>query len=55
MKRKLLSLALALVMCLGLLPMSALAADITCTEVTPLVYDKADDFTGGLAAVKRDG
>ena len=55
MKRKLLSLALALVMCLGLLPMSALAADITCTEVTPLVYDKADNFTGGLAAVKRDG
>lgn len=47
--RKLLFLALALVMCLGLLPTTALAADYT--EVVPCKYNLVGDFSEGLAAV----
>ncbi len=51
--RRILSLALALVLCLGLLPIAAMAA--TVTEVVPCKYDDVEDFVEGLAAVKLDG
>lgn len=48
MRKRLLSLALALALCLGL-TIPALAADYT--EVVPCKYDGAMDFSEGLAAV----
>ncbi len=48
MKKKLLSLALALVMCLGL-TVPAFAAEYT--EVIPCKYARVGDFSDGLAAV----
>ena len=48
MRKKLLSLALALVMCLGL-TVPALAADYT--EVIPCKYARVGDFSEGLASV----
>lgn len=51
MKKRLLSLALALVMVCGLLPVTATAA-ATVTEIVPPKYDEVRDFSDGLAAVK---
>lgn len=52
MRKKLLSLALALVMCLGL-AVPALAAGYT--EVIPCKYDEVWSFSEGLAVVELDG
>ena len=54
MRKKLLSLALALVMCLGL-TVPALAAEYTVTEVVSCKYDWVGDFSEGLAAVRTGG
>lgn len=50
MKKRLLSLALALVMVCGLLPVTATAA-ATVTEIVPPKYDEVEDFHEGLAPV----
>jgi len=52
MKRSILSLALALALCLGLLPTVALAASYT--EAVPCQYDYALPFSEGLAEVLKD-
>ena len=49
--KKLLSLVLALVMVLGMLPSAALAAGVTVTEVVPCKYDEIRPFSDGLAKV----
>ena len=49
MKKRLLSLALAVVMVLALLPTAAMA--VTVTEIVPCKYDEVRDFSEGLAAV----
>lgn len=54
MKKKLLSLALALVMCLSL-AVPALAAEPVIEEVIPCTYDNAGDFSEGLAWVVKNG
>lgn len=60
--KKLLSLALALLMALSLLPVSALAEDeqpergvITYTEHISPRYEAAQTFSEGMAAVKKNG
>ncbi len=55
MKKKVLSLFLALGLCLGLLPTAAMAAEYTVTEVVPCKYDSVGNFSEGLAAVNLDG
>jgi len=62
MKKRVLSLALALVMCLGLVPTAAMAAEeapqrgvLTYTEAIAPQYEDAQEFSEGLAAVKKDG
>lgn len=52
MKKRLLSLALALVMALALLPAAALAADTAIVEAIPCQYDAAYNFSEGFAAVR---
>ncbi len=49
MKKRVLCLALVLVMALGLMPMAALAAD--APQPIPCKYDEVEDFSEGLAAV----
>ena len=53
--KKFLSLCLALVMCLGLVPTAALAADITITEIATAKYEQVGEASEGLIAVKLDG
>lgn len=59
--RRMLSLALALVMALALLPSAALAAEtpergvLTYTQAIAPQYEDAMPFSEGLAAVKKDG
>lgn len=52
MKKRLLSLALALVMACGLLPVTASAA-ATVTQVVPYKYSEVYDFSEGLAVVRN--
>jgi len=55
MKKKFLTLLLALVMCLGLLPTAALAAEYTVTELVPMgTYGRIEEFSEGLAVVGFD-
>ncbi len=60
MKKRVFSLALTLVLCLGLCP-AALGAETaeptgwTITEVVPCKYDGASNFSEGLAPVKLNG
>ena len=49
MRKKMLSLALALVLCLGLMTIPAMAAGYT--EVVPCKYEEVGDFSEGLASV----
>ncbi len=55
MKKRVLSLVLAVVMVCALLPTVALAAEITFTQVIPFKYDEAKSFSEGLALVKLNG
>ena len=62
MKKRTLSLALALTLCVGLATPAALAADagtvpgtMTFTETITPQYEDASAFINGLAAVKKDG
>lgn len=63
MKKRVISLSLALLMTFSLLPSSALAADqdppergtLTCEEVIAPQYEDAQAFSENLAAVKKDG
>lgn len=63
MKKRVISLSLALLMTFSLLPSSALAADqdppergtLTCEEVIAPQYENAQAFSENLAAVKKDG
>ena len=62
MKKRTLSLALALALCVGLATPAALAADagtvpgaMTFTETITPQYEDASAFINGLAAVKKDG
>lgn len=61
-RKRFLSLALALVLCLGLLPTAALAAEgapergvVHYTEAIAPQYEDAHSFAEDLAAVKQDG
>lgn len=59
--KRVLSILLALTLCLGLLPLTALAAEepergvLTYTEVIAPQYEDAGQFSDGLAAVKKNG
>ena len=55
MRKKMLSLVLALIMVLALLPVSTVAANATVTQVIPFIYDDVDNFSEGLAVVKLGG
>ena len=53
--KKFLSLCLALVMALSLVPTAALAADITITEIAAAKYEQIGEVSEGLIAVKLGG
>ncbi len=61
MKKNVFALALALALCLGLVPTAALAAEepqrgvLTYTQAIAPQYEDAQEFSEGLAAVKKDG
>ena len=55
MKKRILATLLAAVMVCALMPVTAMAADITIGEVIPYMYDEVGDFSEGLAAVKWNG
>ncbi len=55
MRKRLLSLALALTLCAGLFTVPAGAAGVSVTEAVPCRYEDAKDCAEGMAAVKLNG